>query len=183
MKRKKNCHVCKKQLDGIRTKFCGDVCYLKHKSECAKKQKELMRRKYPPRNCTVCDESFYPLRDDVTACSKPCSRIQAKRKQQIRREKLAKFVPEKLGRVRRVAVKKDAPIEVKRVNVAEFRNGDPTKRHVLKYLQSGGTILKFPPDPRAKTPDVSIKFGHTSDELMGFGLEFDYDELIEIDAL
>ena len=33
----KKCVICKKELTGIKTKFCSDTCYLKNKSEKAKK--------------------------------------------------------------------------------------------------------------------------------------------------
>ena len=179
----KKCFICSKQLTGLKTRFCGDVCYLKHKAECAKKQKALMRRKYPTKNCTVCNKEFYPLRADNTACSKACSGIQAKNRQQEKRVKARKLTPVKPMEKRKPIIVKEDHTKFKRVKVAEFCRGDSTKSHVLAYLQSGGTILKFPDSPRAKLPEVNIPFGHTNDELMGFGLEFDHNEQIEIDAL
>lgn len=179
----KKCVICTKVLDGTKTKFCGDVCYQKHKSARAKKQSALMRRRYPQIECTVCSKKFYPLRSDVCACSKPCSQIQAKKRQQLKREKVRKFEPAKPLEVRRPIVVREDHSLLKRVKTAEFNSSDKTKKHVLKYLQSGGTILKFPDEPRAKIPEVGIKFGHSSDELMGFGLEFDHDELLVPDAI
>jgi len=179
----KKCFVCSKKLTGFRTRFCGDVCYGKHKSASAIKHSAMMRKKNPARDCTICGEEFYPLREDNTACSKACSGIQAKKRQQEKRINARKLTPVKPMEKRKPIIVKEDHTKFERVKVAEFRRGDKTKSHVLAYLQSGGTILKFPDSPRAKLPEVNIQFGHTNDELMGFGLEFDHDELIEIDAL
>ena len=177
-----NCVSCSKKLTGLRTRFCGDVCYGNHKTSRAKAQAEMMRRKNPSRNCTICGEEFFPLRQDNTACSKGCSQIQAKDRQKEKRAELRKFEPVKPLKVRNPLVPVDQT-KLKRVKTAEFRVGDTTKNQVLQYLRSGGTILKFPDEPRAKTPDVNVQFGHTMDELMGFGLEYDADELQVPDAL
>jgi len=180
---KKKCHVCKKELTGLKTRFCGNVCYLNHKAESAKKHSASMRKKNPPKPCTVCGEEFHPLRADNTACSKVCSQEQAKIRQQRKRDQSRKLTPVKPMEKRKPIVVVKDHTKFERVKVAEFCRGDKTKKHVLAYLQTGGTILKFPDEPRAKIPEVNIPFGHTNDELMGFGLEFDHDEQIEIDAL
>lgn len=179
----KKCVICSKILTGTKTKFCGDTCYQGHKSARAIKQSALMRRRYPQIECTVCGTEFYPLRSDVCACSKPCSQIQAKRRQQGKRELVRKFQPAKPMEVLKPIVVREDHSLLKRVNTAQFNDSDTTKPQVLKYLRSGGTILKFPDEPRAKTPSVGIRFGHSSDELMGFGLEFDHDELVIPDAI
>jgi len=183
MKRKKDCYVCKKELTGIRTKFCSDVCYLKHKAERASRQTALMRRRNPQRECTVCGEKFYPLRKDVTACSRPCSTIQARTRQQERRDRARKLKPVMPMEKRLPIIVKEDHTTFERVKVAQFRTGDPTKEHVLQYLQNGGTILRFPDEPRAKLPEVNIPFYRDFDELMGFGLEMEAEEQVEVDAL
>ena len=179
----KKCFVCSKKLTGLKTRFCGGVCYGKHKSATAIKHSAMMRKKNPARDCTVCGETFHPLRADNTACSKACSGIQAKNRQQEKRVKARKLTPVKPMEKRKPIIVKEDHTKFKRVNVAQFCGGDKTKSHVLAYLQSGGTILKFPDSPRAKIPEVNIPFGHTNDELMGFGLEFDHNEQVELDAL
>jgi predicted nucleic acid-binding Zn ribbon protein len=179
----KKCFICEKKLTGIRTKFCGDICYLQYKADRAKRQSELMRRKNPQRECTVCGEKFFPLRTDVTACSRPCSTIQARTRQQEKRDKARKLAPVKPMAKRLPVMVKEDHSKFERVKVAKFHTGDPNKQHVLQYLQNGGTILRFPEEPRAKIPEVNVPFYRDFDELMGFGLEMESEEQVVVDAL
>ena len=172
----RKCIVCDKNLGGYKKRFCGDVCYKKHKQKRDKIRRDMNRTWLPETECVICGEKFQPIRDDNESCSRACSVINAKNKQQIKRKKQKKF--------ERVSpMDKRGPViaprdfsKFKRVNTATFNPNDTTKEAVLEYLKKGNTILKFPDEPRSKIPSVHIRFGTTIEERMGFGFEYENEE-------
>ena len=169
------CKVCSKELSGYKKKFCGDTCYEQHKRDCAKRRYELRKVKYPAVKCSICEIEFHPVRLNVTACSRSCSKIQGARRQKIRQAKARKFKPTRPFKSKQLQTAKQDQSKFERVDTAQFNKSDSTKDAVLEYLGKGNTILKFPDSPRPKIPSVNIVNGHTIEAVMGFGLEFEYD--------
>ena len=173
--KQKHCIKCGNELTGYKKRFCGDTCYQQHKRDCAKRRYEACKIKYPEVECSVCKLKFFPMRLNVTACSRSCSRIQSARRQKAKKAKWKKFKPDKPFKMKRLDVVKQDFTKFDRVDTAQFNESDITKNAVLEYLEKGNTILKFPDSPRPKIPSVNIVNGHTIEAVMGFGLEFEYD--------
>lgn len=172
MKRTK-CYICQKPLTGIKTKFCGDVCYRKHKAEYDRDIRLNRREQTPKRNCKYCGKLFQPIRENNVACSKPCSYDHAKQIQNKRRKKnpLPKVKP--MGGHRPGVILPATPVPIKLKTTAEFNVTSTTKDAVLEYLKNGGKISKLPDEPQGKSPSVNIPFGYTSSELFGPALEYE----------
>lgn len=171
----KNCVACGNELTGYKKRFCGDTCYEQHKRDTAKRRYEACKIKYPEVACSVCKLKFFPMRLNVTACSRSCSRIQCARRQKAKKVKMRRFKPDSPFKVKQLQVIKQDFNKFDRVDSAQFNESDTTKDAVLDYLEKGNTILKFPDSPRPKIPTVNIVNGHTIEAVMGFGLEFEYD--------
>ena len=170
----KKCTTCNKELGRNKKRFCGDLCYIKYKKERDKKRYNLFRANFPEMPCSICGDIFKPIRKNNTACSRVCSSMQARNRQQIKRVKKRKLP--KVGPLEKkpLVIVQDFS-KFKRVNTAEFNPSDNTKSAVEEYLKKGNTILKFPDEPRPKIPSVNIVNGHSIETVMGFGLEFEYD--------
>ena len=173
--KRKNCVVCDSQLTGYKKRFCCDTCYQQFKRDAAKRRYEACRIKYPEVNCSVCNAKFFPMRLNVTACSRSCSRIQGAKRQKAKKAKLKRFKPEKPFILQQVQGSKQDFTKFERTEIAQFNESDLTKDAVLEYLKKGNTILKLPDSPRPKIPSVNIVNGHTIEVKMGFGHEFEYD--------
>ena len=173
--KQKYCIACDNKLSGYKKKFCSDTCYEQHKRDTAKRRYALNKIKYPEVKCSVCRIKFFPMRLNVTACSRSCSRIQCARRQKAKKVKMRRFKPDSPFKVKQLNIVKQDHSKFDRVNTAQFNESDITKDAVLKYLEKGNTILKFPDSPRPKIPSVNIVNGHTIEAVMGFGLEFEYD--------
>ena len=169
------CLVCDKELSGYKKKFCSDTCYEQHKRDTAKRRYEKRKVKYPEVECSVCSMRFYPVRLNVTACSRSCSRIQCARRQKEKQARARKFKTTAPFKSKQLQIIKQDHSKFERVDTAQFNESDSTKDAVLEYLEKGNTILKFPDSPRPKIPSVNIVNGHTIEAVMGFGLEFEYD--------
>ena len=170
------CKICSKKLTGYKKKFCGEICYQQYKKNRAKRVYELRKKRYPERQCSVCEIMFFPIRLNVTACSRECSKIQGARKQKARILKMKTFKPARPFEERILNISKDVKTRCKRVKTAQFNESDTTKDAVLDYLKKGNTILKFPDSPRAKVPSVNMVNGHTVEAKIGFGHEYEIDE-------
>lgn len=179
----KQCFVCKKPLPPKKQRFCGSVCYKNHVSERDKRKWDLIRKQIPKRPCIICEDVFQPVRLNNVSCCKICGGIHAKNKQQekrVKRKTLIKVAP--LGKRKPV----DIPIDItkcKHLTSAKFNPKDTTKPAVLEYLKKGNTILKFPDEPRAKIPAVSVRFGHNIETSMGFGYEYENEEQEDLKRL
>ena len=178
----KKCKICNKELTGFKTKFCGDTCYLNHKSDSAKRLVALSQRDSPPRECSICKTEFYPIRDDHQTCSKPCSSIRSKQKQEERRVNNRKF-----KKVRPMEFAKTMPfLDSKYIpkiilkTTAEFNSSSTTKDEVLAYLKSGGKIQQFPDEVVKKTSDVNIPFEYTDEELYGISEDSEQPALEQV---
>ena len=82
----KKCHVCKKVLKGLRSRFCTDHCYKRHKSIRAKNIAMRNRNRFSDKECTICKKTFKPIREDHYACSKECGKLQATQRLREKRE-------------------------------------------------------------------------------------------------
>ena len=85
--------------------------------------------------------------------------------------------------VKPFTVKPSSPLKIKYIKTAKFCENDNTKDAVLEYLKSGGEITKFPDSPAGKTPDVNLHLGFTTDQLCGYGLEYELEEPGVVSAL
>jgi len=171
----RKCTTCDKELGRNKKRFCGDLCYIKYKKERDKRRYDLIRANFPEMPCSICGDIFKPIRKNNTACSRVCSSIQARDRQQskrVKKRKLPKVAP--LNKKPLVIVQDFS--KFKRVNTAEFNPSDNTKSAVEEYLKKGNTILKFPDEPRAKVPSVNIKNGWTIEEKIGFGYEYENEQ-------
>jgi len=177
----KKCKICSKKLTGIKTKFCGHTCYLSHKSERAKSRIKLSRRNNPKKQCSICEQEFFPLRADHYACSKSCSQVRSKQQQNIKRRS-----HRPLKKVRPMTSPKGnpftnpIPLKVVLKTTASFNSCDSSKDEVLAFLKAGGKIQKLPDEPAKKTPDVNIPFEYVDEELYG-GVQF--GEILEQPSL
>ena len=173
----RKCTTCDKELGRNKKRFCGDLCYIKYMKERDKRRYDLIRANFLEMPCSICVDIFKPIRKNNTACSRVCSSIQARDKQQskrVKKRKLPKVAP--LNKKPLVIVQDFS--KFKRVKTAEFNPSDNTKSAVEEYLKKGNTILKLPDEPRPKIPSVNIINGHSIETTMGFGLEFEYDSNI-----
>ena len=164
----KKCKICSKELTGIKTKFCGNTCYLNHKAESAKRTIQLRRRDNQKKQCSICEQGFYPLRDDHYTCSKSCSKERSAQQQLIKRKaqrplKIVKPMSSPKGN----PFKNPTPLKIELKTTTTFNLCDSTKDEVLSFLQSGGKIQKLPDEPSKKTPDVTIPFEYIDEELYG----------------
>ena len=173
--KRKNCVVCDNELTGYKKRFCCDTCYQQFKRDSAKRRYEACKIKYPEVECSVCKIKFFPMRLNVTACSRSCSRIQGANRQKAKKAKWKKFKPERPFKMKQLDVVKQDHSKFERVETAQFNSSDVTKDAVMEYLGKGNTILKFPDSPRPKIPSVNIVNGHSIEAVMGFGLEFEFD--------
>ena len=178
----KKCHVCKKVLKGLRSRFCTDHCYKIHKSIRAKNITLRNRNRFSDKECTICKKTFKPIREDHYACSKECGRLQASQRI-IKKRKSIKKLPRvnPIKKLLPIKVQRKVPLKIELVTSAKFHSSDKTKDEVLAFLENGGKITKFPDEPRAKTPDVNVPFGHTMSEISGFGMEFNIDDSFSSD--
>jgi hypothetical protein len=174
--KQKNCVVCNDELTGYKKRFCCDTCYQQYKRDSAKRRYEACKIKYPEVECSVCKIKFFPMRLNVTACSRSCSMIQSAKRQKAKKAKWKKFKPERPFQMKQLQGIKQDFTKFDRVDSAQFNSSDTTKDAVMEYLEKGNTILKFPDSPRPKIPSVNIVNGHSIETKMGFGLEFEYDD-------
>jgi len=178
----KKCKICNKELTGYKTKFCGNTCYLNHKSESAKKLIVLSHRDRSPKECSICKTEFYPIRADHSTCSKPCSSISSKLKQTERRvnnRKFKKVRPFEFAKTDPFLDSKYVP-EIILKTTAEFNSSSTTKDEVLAYLKSGGKIQQFPDEVVKKTSDVNIPFEYTDEELYGISEDSEQPALEQV---
>ena len=180
-KKGKTCSECGRTLSGIRSRFCSDICYLKRKRTLAKEYSQKYRFQFPERSCDICGDTFKPLRADITACSKSCSQIKARKKQQESRKnsrKLERVKP--IDRIKPIKIpyKVSYHTEPKFVNSSDPKHTD-LKSAVQKFVAKGGSIEKQPSAPGSKIPTVNLKFGYLAEDVFGFGWEKNADELLE----
>ena len=163
----KKCVICKKELTGIKTKFCSDTCYLKNKSEKAKRQVQLMRRRNPARKCSICEIEFFPVRETHYTCGKSCSKERARQHQQKRRNSsrpMKRVRPMDSPKAFPFQTSETNPLKIELKTSASFSLNDSTKDEVQAFLDAGGKIKKLPDEPAKKTPSVNIQFEVISDE-------------------
>lgn len=179
------CFVCHKPLTGIKTKYCGDVCYQHYKN---KNDKEIRARRNaltrPPRNCHYCNKQFHPIRADHIACSKPCSYEHSKHLQKLRRltrKPQPRVRPLDAG-IPKVKPAPSEPLKIELKTTAEFNTTSQFREAVLEYLKNGGKISRLPDEPQGKTPSVNIPFGYTPSELYGHGLEYELSVEASVEA-
>ena len=164
----KKCKICKQERTGFRTKFCSNTCYLNHKSESAKRTIQLSKRDNPKKQCSICEQGFYPLRDDHYTCSKSCSKERSRQQQQTKRKAQRPFkIVRPMNSPKGNPFKNPIPLKIELKATATFNLCDSTKDKVLAFLDAGGKIQKLPDEPAKKTPDVNIPFEHIDDELYG----------------
>lgn len=168
----KKCKVCKRELTGFKTKFCSHTCYLNNKSESAKRTVQLRKRDNPTKQCSICEQEFYPLRADHYACSKSCSKERSRQHQQIKRKSLRPFkIVKPMSSPKGNPFKNPVPLKIELKTTATFNLSDTTKDEVLAFLKAGGKIQKLPDEPAKKTPDVNIPFEYVDEDLYG-GVQF-----------
>ena len=176
------CFICKKKLTGIKTKFCGDVCYSQYKAKADHDMRMNRRKQLPDRKCLYCGVQFLPIRADHIACGKVCSGEHSKHLQNIRRLKrkpMPKIRPLDSG----ISTKTPAnPQLITLVTKAEFNPGSTFRDQVLKYLKGGGKISRMPDEPQARTPSVNVRFGYTPSELCGSAMEYELSPEANVSA-
>ncbi len=184
---KRNCVVCNIELVLPRKKFCSEGCYLTEKSEKAKRRIAMMRRMKPSKECLICGEEFFPLREDHSACSKFCSEILAKKKRKERLAKMKKFGQTKpmetifqkdLNKHRKIFLEKKIPCHSKLVTTCTFNPSDTTKDYVKAFIESGGQITKYPDSPPNRTPDALPHTRQIREDMTVYGIEYTQEEEI-----
>ena len=185
MAKKRNCVICNEELPPQRKKFCSEKCYLTEKSEKEKRRVAMMRRMKPKRECTICSEKFFPLRNDHTACSKVCSGVQAKEKRKERLAKMRKFGPTKpmesvfakdIKKHRKIFLEKRITPVSTLVTSCNFNPSDKTKEDVLNFLKNGGKITRYIDSPPLKTPDALLHTRQIREDMTVYGIEYTPEE-------
>jgi predicted nucleic acid-binding Zn ribbon protein len=182
-KKGKVCRECSKPLTGIKSKFCSDTCSKYRKYLRAKEVSHLRRRNFPEKDCYICGKLFKPVRADHKNCSRPCSIIDARRKQISKRDSrtpLPKVKPYENYRIPTNIL--EGEIE-KHTNPTLINSQDPKhlelNEAVLDFLANGGEILKFPDEINGSVPSVNFDFGFEIESSIGFGLELNSTQLLE----
>ena len=170
MKKRKKCIECKKELPGIRSRFCSDTCYLFQKQKRAARLNHLRRRNFPPIKCHICGNKFKPIRADHKNCSAACTRMDVRNK---RRNNLYAYQVNQDTKVRFEVVKPYSHIPMPlKINISPKRISQHTsplfcnsnnkereelKSAVISFIEQGGVITKFPDEIPEKTESVSIQ--------------------------
>ena len=191
MKKRKNCIECKKELPGIRSRFCSDKCYLFHKSKAAKRIAKLKRKNLPPIPCHICGKKFKPIRADHKNCSKACTRMDIRNK---RKNNLYAYQANQDTKVRFEVVKpfshipKPLPLKIAKKRISKHTNPlfcnstseerDRLKNAVQEFIERGGIITKYPDEIPLKEESVKIIERFTMDDSDSFSISEEINELI-----
>ncbi len=191
MRKRKTCIECKKELPGIRSRFCSDKCYLFRKSKAAKRIAHLRRRNFPPIPCNICGKKFKPIREDHKNCSKACSRMDQRNKRQ---KSLYPYQSKEANRVRFEVVKpfshipKPLPLKIAKKRISKHSNPlfcnssseerDRLKNAVQEFVERGGVITKYPDEIPQKEESVKIIERFTMGDSDSFSISEEINELI-----
>lgn len=180
MKKRKFCVECKKELTGIKSKFCSETCYLFRKRKIAKQFSHLRRKNFPPKKCVICEQIFKPIRIDHNCCSKNCGKIDATQKRKAKPERVKfkvvkPFVPShplKIKNYKNKIKKHSDPLFVNSLG----EEHDELKSAVQDFVAKGGLITKLPNEIALNTEDVHIRETFVINE--NFAVEDQLNELI-----
>ena len=170
MKKRKKCIECKKELPGIRSRFCSDTCYLFHKQKRAARLNHLRRRNFPPIKCHICGNKFKPIREDHKNCSKACTRMDVRNKRrnnlfayQANQDNKVKFdIVTPYSHIPRPIKIKLAPKRIRKHTDPVFCNSNKKENIELRaavnsFIEQGGVITKYPDEIPEKQESVSIQ--------------------------
>ena len=158
-----DCLICNRKLKGLQRKFCGDFCAVYHKIERARILAKKRRKKYPPKFCIICKNTFKPIRRHHVTCSKDCrSILNIKR---TKEKRLARGLRPQISPMS--FLKSEIPENLETHSSPVFNSScSDNKNQIVDFIKQGGEITKFPSAPPGKTPDVNTAYVWIGDENM-----------------
>ena len=165
-----DCVICKRKLKGLQRKFCGDFCAVYHKIERARILAKKRRKKYPPKFCIICKNTFKPIRRHHVTCSKDC-----RSKLNIIRTKEKRHARGLRPQVSPMSfLKSEIPENLETHKSPVFNSScSENKNQILDFIKKGGEITIFPSAPAGKTPAVNRAYAWIPDELFGSALLYE----------
>jgi len=158
-----DCVICSKKLKGFQQKFCSDSCRIYNKIEVARKLREKLKKKIPPKYCILCNKSFPPKHLSHAFCSIKCRDIfNISSRKEARRARGLRPIVRPMNCVISIP-----PENLEKHKSPVFNtNCSHNKNQILEFIKKGGEITKFPSATAGKTPDVNTVYAWIPDELI-----------------